>query len=95
MKVKVKLRHAAALALTGWYLMVPAQTKGGPIDTSLPLSQWTMFESFDTAAGCQRKKSRVYDEAQRKDRAGDTKGMADFYSAARCIATDDPRLKEK
>ena len=88
----MKLRHAAALVLVGWYLMVPMKTRGGPIDESLPLSQWRIFASFDAAADCQEGLNGSYDDAKRSDQAGKTKGLADLYLAAKCIASDDPRL---
>lgn len=46
----MKTCHAAALALLGWYLMVPLV--GG--DASAPLSQWRTIDSFDTAQECRR-----------------------------------------
>jgi hypothetical protein len=49
----MRLRHAAALALVGWYLMVPPTTDG-KIDNSAPLSQWDIRSSFDSAATCEQ-----------------------------------------
>ena len=42
----MKLRHAAALALVGWYLMAPLQT-------GAPISKWASVRSFDSPAGCE------------------------------------------
>jgi hypothetical protein len=51
----MKLRHAAALALVGWYLMVPPASPNYPesmtIDTAAPLSQWLVVPSFRTSRG--------------------------------------------
>ncbi len=41
-------RHAAALALVGWYLMVPP-TSG----TTLPIGQWDHVGSFDKIDDCE------------------------------------------
>jgi hypothetical protein len=41
-------RHAAALALVGWYLMVPPMYQHHEIDDKAPLSQWRIIQSFDT-----------------------------------------------
>jgi hypothetical protein len=61
----MNLRHAAALALVGWYLMVPPFTaqRAGPVDVDdqAPLSKWTIAGSFDTAEQC-----RDYDRFFRK-----------------------------
>jgi hypothetical protein len=89
----MKPRQAAALALVGWYLMVPPVgsfkaivTSSGDVTiqwtirdhaSSPPLTTWSISKSFDTAAEC---------EAQR---------MNHIQSVAICVATDDPRLKEK
>lgn len=49
----MKLRHPAALALVGWYLILP------PLDYSraeiilkAPLRDWETFQSFETAKDC-------------------------------------------
>ena len=78
----MKLRHTAvALALLGWYLMTPPQTKFwwiGPqrSDNAAPLSQWANVQSFDKAQLCEA--ARMATQVQ---------------AGAMCIATDDPRLK--
>ena len=53
-KASMRPRHAAALALVGWYLMLP------PIDvttraflTDRPLSQWHVSKGFDSAKECE------------------------------------------
>jgi hypothetical protein len=60
----MKLRHAAALALVGWYLMAPPFPKGEhryEPDTSVPLSQWIRRASFDSAAECEAHKTNWLD----------------------------------
>ena len=51
----MKPRHAAALALVGWYLMVPPLFKKG-IDLNAPPSQWEHRQAFDTADRCESTK---------------------------------------
>jgi len=64
----MKFRHAAALALVGWYLMVPPQNahwqeKRQPLyNSNAPLSEWDIDESFDTAAECQAALKKLFDE---------------------------------
>jgi hypothetical protein len=78
----LKLRHTAvALALLGWYLMMPPQTRTWWIgaqrsDDAAPLSRWTNAQSFDNAAKCET--ARLATQVQ---------------AGALCVATDDPRLK--
>jgi len=61
----MKPLHAAALALVGWYLMLPPPhteyAQSGQIidvraDNEAPLSQWTIARSYDTAAQCMTEK---------------------------------------
>jgi len=82
-------RHAAALALMGWYLMVPPThrtTHGVAWDDNLPLNLWRHVFSYDMAKECQ---------AQIEHMQSSLAKMAEEMGAefARCIASDDPRLK--
>ena len=56
----MKLRHAAPVALVGWYLMMP---KGGVFNKcpnpNTPVSSWDITESFDDSQKCE--KERVYE----------------------------------
>ncbi len=104
----MRLRHAAALALTGWYLMVPPPE---PFYSTLdarakePLSQWMRVGTYDTATECGAARDQVKLEATEaagkyslnqlnKPRTRDELIAAEA-SATLCVATDDPRLKEK
>src|SRR5215469_8784673 len=52
----MKSRHAAALALVGWYLLVPPHPSATSVqnyDLNAPLAQWGIFRAFDTAAECE------------------------------------------
>ncbi len=54
----MNLRHAAALTLVGWYLMVPPES-----GMKLPISQWEHVGSFDKIDDCEdmQKFARVPD----------------------------------
>lgn len=85
----IKLRHTAALALMGWYLFVPPQTRTWWIgaqryDDAAPLNRWTLERSFDKAQACEA--ARLSTEAQPGD-------AAIRMGHAVCVASDDPRLK--
>jgi len=47
----MKVRHAAALALAGWYLMLPPMNEKG-VATEASISDWDQVGSFDSAAAC-------------------------------------------
>jgi hypothetical protein len=83
----MKPLHAAALAMVGWYLMMPPVHDGQP-DTQAPISAWKVFRTFDSTAACQEWKLKLETRARRAGRYGP---RPDFM----CIASDDPRLKEK
>src|ERR1700730_14398252 len=52
----MKPGHAAALALVGWYLMVPPPVlhSSVPVDSDAPLSKWRIFSIHDSAAECEQ-----------------------------------------
>jgi len=97
------LGRAAAIALVGWYLMVPGE------DARNPLAKWHICRSYDTAVECQividahlnvlrrheqdhsRFKTLTPQEAL-KEATKEAEWEYEFGSA-QCIATDDPRLK--
>jgi len=87
----MKPRHAAALALVGWYLMAPPRFPKDKspyaLDASAPLSRWHSINSFDSAVECKAEKTRLTDSHN------ETLGAIGM--ASNCIASDDPRLKPK
>ena len=101
-------RHAAALALVGWYLMVPptrwslseppsVARNSTTMDPSDPLSKWVVIASFDSASKCEDEKITFWrkSEADLDSVDPDRRVWAEAAREARCLATDDPRLKEK
>ncbi len=105
-------RHAGALALVGWYLMVPPtveETSCTGITATIdrwfdrtahdryceemskivafqaPLNRWHDYKAFETLAECEVERQRISTPI----------APSDPRFSARCIATDDPRLKEK
>jgi hypothetical protein len=117
----MNLRHAAALALVGWYLMTPmimnkesesdsppdsigAKTSPsncgqehyitfrGHVDPKAPLSKWSVAYFSDSMRGCEafldKFKAKSYG-----DRGADKMEEA-LRANAKCVANDDPRLKE-
>ena len=90
------LRHAAAFALVGWYLLVPPHLFAA---TPPPPSEWPVYEVYDSAERCEERRLAI-SGGMLEDAPADFVerfGNAFMYvfEQARCIATDDPRLKEK
>jgi hypothetical protein len=95
----MKPRHAAALALVGWYLMLPpTHLSNGHLvgDTKTPFSDWTTLGSFDTAHECAKYQMKLIHSAK-----GQVYVRPFTYELpidpvySQCVASDDPRLKEK
>ena len=92
----MKLHRAAALALVGWYLMVPP-----PIDRyhnrlNAPLSQWHVHSAWNSAGECDVARKGIWEDAKKRnfdprDSAFDA-SVKEGIKAAQCISSDDPRL---
>ncbi len=103
----MKFHHAAALALVGWYLMVPPALDDPKrpkllIDVNAPISEWSAQEPFDTAQECKQARDAGKQEFYRSDfwKKAKERTRIDSIkllqkSEAACIASDDPRLKGK
>jgi len=85
--------HAAALALVGWYLMVPPTSRDFPMgNADAPLSQWAKRPTtYRDKAECEH----VLDQQRRLWNAKNKQVKVRFYKQAQCVAIDDPRLKGK
>ena len=87
----MKIRHAAALALVGWYLLVPL-----PGDPGAPISLWSQIGSYDTAKECTAAQTQAIKHVKATDfhfSEATVKQTRDVFLESQCIETDDPRLK--
>ncbi len=73
-----KLCCAAALALAGWYLMLPPITlEPNPhVSFDAPLSQWFIESNYNSTGACEAGRAALSIRMQ----------------SARCVAAKDPRL---
>jgi hypothetical protein len=56
----MNLRHAAALALVGWYLMVPRPFPDNPLPQwEAPISEWDRYGDFASKARCEAKQAKM------------------------------------
>jgi hypothetical protein len=95
----LNIRQAITLALVGWYLMSPPSG----MSESNKFSDWDIVKSYDSAAEC--RKAQIEDlknaESAAASKMGDNLANRDkaeatlMAKAAKCIATDHPRLEEK
>jgi hypothetical protein len=84
-----------ALALVGWYLLVPP-INSMRLDRTAPLPTWMQAASFDSAAQCDADRLeglQKINEQAKDSRDPVTLNEQEQLTFARCIATDDPRLK--
>ena len=103
----MKPRHAAALALVGWYLIAPPtalkKSKDIEIRSDAPLHEWMKLGSYDSVKDCESAKAtltakhRLHGESLEQTKQN--LRIQNFWTFAQefslCIASDDPRLKEK
>jgi hypothetical protein len=79
-------RHAAALALVGWYLMVPPAAETPRFDVKAPLNKWAIDSRFNTGGECRNTLAARRAKEARKD------VEPRLWSFGKCVASDDPRL---
>ena len=88
--------HAAALALVGWYLMVPPidRTRGlFYVPATEPLSLWNTDRTFTSEDECNSALADLKRSHLRWE--GNTEFAQDQQRQhAICVSTDDPRLKK-
>ncbi len=88
----MKLPHATALALAGWYLMYPPVGPRGQSLTAAPLADWKHEGSFDTAKECEITRWGIQQNPPDLSKNHD---LVAGIAAAECLASDDPRLSSK
>jgi len=103
----MNLRHAAALALVGWYLMFPPVDNHNHVELSAPMVKWQSLMTFDSAGNCENARSGVVNRPLSSDEmetftedslASGHVPLSDAevrtrISAMLCISSNDPRLK--
>ena len=92
----MKPRHAAALALVGWYLMIPPEVGYGPptIQYQAPLTEWDRAQTLDSEKAC-REILREWSTVKGPFENYAQERVADRFQRGRCIPSDDPRVKGK
>jgi hypothetical protein len=107
--VEMKSRHATALAIVAWYLMIPPIGVDNKVDTRAPLLEWRKSVKFDSEQQCEEALKDVIqhpttpDEYQAATKATLKARMHPISQAemtkrtaeSQCVAADDPRLKAK
>jgi hypothetical protein len=89
-------KPSAALAPEGWYLMMPPvaqdRSAGFHLDDNAPLARWVQWEGlgFETVAQCEKFKLWL-----EKNEVRVWNGKTFPFDGGKCVASDDPRLKEK
>jgi hypothetical protein len=93
----MKLRHAAALTLVGWFLMVPPQDpKDHAFLSQADLSTWRILKTLDTPRECEKARIAYLKGLSEKNVTfRDAKTGKEVPFPTSCIHSDDPRLKPK
>ncbi len=86
-------RQVAALALVGWYLMIPPidpasrfdhSVKTQQLDLKAPLNTWSVADTFNTSGQCKAAIASM-----------NLKPNDFWYGKYQCASSDDPKLKGK
>ncbi len=105
----MKFRHATALAIVAWYLMIPPIGADYKVDARAPMLEWRKSVKFDSEQQCEESLKDVIehpttpDEYQAAAKATLKARMHPISRAemtkrtaeSQCVAADDPRLKAK
>ena len=101
-KSAMKYRHAAALVLVGWYLLMPPLINAPyKVDTEAPLTSWKVYQTFNTAEECRKSLLSMQAKYQHSATAPTgsikrgTRAFALQVEFAQCVASDSPVLKRK
>jgi len=88
----MKLRHAAALALVGWYMIIPPTSRDYPMgNVDAPLSEWVKRPTlYRDKEECEH----VLDRQTRLRNARNRQLLVRFKRQWQCVASDDPRLSK-
>ena len=85
--------HLVAIALMGWYLLLPPTGKDFPMgNVDAPLSQWI---KRPTVYRNEKECEHVLDKQVRLKNAKNRQTQVRFYKQAKCVSSDDPRLKRE
>ena len=87
----MKFCHAAALALVGWYLLLPRTSRDFPQgNLDAPLTEWTKRPvTYRTQDECEHD----LDKQRRLTNARNRQVSLNYLANAQCVSSDDPRLK--
>lgn len=95
--------HAAALALVGWYLMLPPLKREGPpkpstpvkIEATAPLSRWHIISTgkpFKRKRDCEAYSVHLTKLLQDPKHPGAAYMARRWFEKSLCVRTNDPRL---
>lgn len=87
-------RHVAALAIVGWYLIMPPRLPQGGPDLNAPLNQWMHGDAADSSKSkqdCEQFRQALMEGMERAGKMTDLTRTVMEHS--QCVSTDDPRLK--
>jgi hypothetical protein len=103
LSIVMLLALSNARAGQAWYLLTPPWY--GPVrqriyDTDAPLKKWTHVQAYDTAKECENEIDLGLKRSENRLKSAKTdkenlvaKWTLEALQLARCIASDDPRLK--
>ena len=89
------MKTTFGFALIAWYLIIPSSNLPPGVAYKAPLSKWQIVRGFDTADNCQDFLDSFFENSHQKQALNLLEPAYRDYMFAKCVATDDPRLKGK
>jgi len=94
----MRLRHAAAISLLGWDLLLPpVSLVTQHVNKDAPLSTWNVQRTYSRKKACEGRMDRLRRQglaaAQKQGSAYDP-DLSCPACNAQCVDADDPRLKK-
>jgi hypothetical protein len=93
----MKPRHAAALALMGWYLIAPPirniESNDDYLDEHAAYPDWRLICVLNTEAQCEHLRDFARESVAGYPQLLDSNPEMQQYSEAECVASDDPRIR--
>lgn len=88
----MKFYHGSALALVGWYLMMPPPSHTLRTLHTTDMSRWKIQATYPSASECEQARRTSAPNARPNLRNAKQQYLA---HRGECVASDDPRLKSQ
>jgi hypothetical protein len=90
---QLKMCNAAALALVGWYLIVPQLKKDYSVNSLAELAQWQIIDVLHSQTECNRWQAFWNSDKAWRFGRNSHPPMRAAFAKSLCVSASDPRIK--